>query len=293
MNLRFEQLSIRERGFTLGEILVSLAITGVVGLVLFSVLQAGSVLLAKNTGINITHGNARLAADRLLALIQSAVASPILVDSSLNPISGDGPAAGITFLRLASTSTYSNVNNVSASATTLRVHRTAGMPAAEVGDVLIMIGTDATTFATTDVIGFQASITGVSVINSTDSTITFGSTVGSLCSPPATSGSVLLANAKLFLLDKMACVANGMELRLLNNASSPGSYQVLAQLVPLAGEKQLFPFRYTTEDRHWVDVDLRVESTAYNQRQLGTSNTFFDLKESIAYRSAVVVQASP
>ena len=293
MNRHLEQLSIRERGFTLAEILVSLAMSGVVGLVLFSVLQAGSVLLAKNTGINVTYGNARLAADRLLSLIQSAVASPVLVDSSLNPISGDGPAAGITFLRLASTSTYSNVNNVSASATTLRLHRTTGMPAAEVGDVVVMVGTDATSFATTDVIGFQASITGVSVISSTDSTITFGSTVGSLCSPAATSGTVLLANAKLFLLDKMACVANGTELRLLNNASSAGSYQVLAQLVPLTGETQLLPFRYTTPDRHWVDVDLRVESTAYNQRRLGTSNTFFNLKESIAYRSAVVVQSSP
>ena len=293
MDRRFEQLGFRAGGFTLGEILVSLAISGVVGLVLFSVLQAGSVLLAKNTGINVTHGNARLAGDRLLSLVQSAVASPVLVNSSLNPISGDGPAAGITFLRLASTSTYSNVNNVTASATSLRLHRTAGMPAAEVGDVLIMVGTDATTFASTDVIGFQASITGVSVLSSTDSTISFGSSIGSLCRPAATSGNVLLANAKLFLLDRMACVANGTELRLFNNASIPGSYQTLAQLVPLPGETQLLPFRYTTPDHHWVDVDLRVESTAYNQRQLGTSNTFFDLKQSIAYRSAVIVQTSP
>jgi hypothetical protein len=295
MHQRFKQLELglRAGGFTLGEMLASLAISSVVGIVLFSVLQAGSVLLAKNTGINVTHGNARLVSDRLLSLVQSAVASPVLVDSSLNAISGDGPAAGITFLRLASTSTYSNVNDINASATTLRLHRTAGMPAAEVGDVVIMVGTDAATFASTDVIGFQASITGVSVISSTDSTITFGSTVGSLCRPAATSGKVILNNAKLFLLDKMACVANGMELRLLNNASSPGSYQTLATLVPLPGEKQMLPFRYTTADRHWVDVDLRVECTAYNQRRLGTTNTFFDLKESIAYRSAVIVEASP
>lgn len=293
MNRRFKQLGFRARGFTLAEILVSLAMSGVVGLVLFSVLQAGSVLLAKNTGINVTHGNARLASDKLISLVQSAVAAPILVDSSLNPISGDGPAAGITFLRLASTSTYSNVNNVPASATTLRLHRTAGMPAAEVGDVVIMIGTDAATFASTDVIGFEGSIIGVSVLSSTDSTITFKDTIGNLCRPLATSGNVLLANAKLFLLDRMACVANGTELRLFNNASSPGSYQTLAQLVALGGEKEPLPFRYTTPDRHWVDIDLRVESTAYNQRQLGTSNTFFDLKHSIAYRSAVIAQGGP
>jgi type II secretory pathway pseudopilin PulG len=292
VKLHFRQKAFHTRAFTLGETLVALGIFGVVGTVLFSVLQAGSLLLAKNTSINVTHGNARLASEKLLSLVQSAVAPPVLVDSSLNPVSGDGPAAGITFLRLATPSTYRNVNDVSATATTLRLRRTAGTPVPEIGDMLVVIGTNNANFATTNVIGFQAAIADVSAINATDYTITFASTVGAACNPTATSGTVLENDTFLLLLDKMACVASGTNLRLLNNASNQSSYQLLAQLVPITGQTQLLPFRYTTTDRRWLDVDLRVELTNYNNRNLGTSNTFFDLKETIAYRSAVIVQTT-
>ena len=289
MKLQLRQKAFHTRAFTLGETLVALGVFGVVGTVLFSVLQAGSVLLAKNTSINLTHGNARLASEKLVNLIQSAVASPVLVDASLNAVSGDGPAAGITFIRLASPSTYTNVSTVTAAATNLRLRRTSSMPAPETGDILVMVGSDNTSFSQTNVIGLQAPISSVATLSSTDFTVSFASTVGALCNPPDSSGNVLLANSKMFLLDKMACVASGRDLRLLNNASNQNSYHVLTQLVPITGETQLLPFRYTTADRRWVDVDLRVESTAYNQRNLGTSNTFFNLKESIAYRSAVIV----
>jgi prepilin-type N-terminal cleavage/methylation domain-containing protein len=288
-----KQGTIRAQGFTLAEIMISLGIFGVVSTLLFSVLNAGSILVAKNTSINLTHGDARLGSEKLLSLVQSAVAAPVLVDSSVTPVAGDGPAAGITFLRLASSTTYTSLNAVAASATTLVLRRAAGMPAPEAGDVLVMVGTDNASFASTNVIGFQASVAGVSTISSTDYTISFGSAIGGFCNPVAATGTVLLANTKLFLLDKMACVANGTELRVLNNASNSSSYQVLAHLVPVTGQTQLLPFRYTTTDWRWVDLDLRVASTNYNQRNLGTSNTFFDLKESIAYRSAIIVQNGP
>lgn len=293
MNQRFRKKDFRARGFTLSEVLISLGVFGVVSTILFSVLQAGSVLMAKGTGINLTHGQARMGSERLLNLIQSSVAPPVLVDSSLTPVSGNGPAAGITFQRLASGSTYTTKNDVTATATTLTLKRSGGMPAPQPGDILVMLGTDNATFLTTNVIGFQASITGVSQVSTNEFTISFGSTVGSLCNPVATTGTVLPKDTKLFMLDKMACVANGTELRLLNNASTPSTYEVLATLVAKSGETQLLPFKYDTTAtpfRRWVDVDLRVESTTYNKRKLGTTNTFFDLKESIAYRSAVLVQ---
>jgi prepilin-type N-terminal cleavage/methylation domain-containing protein len=307
MRKRFKQRPFHGSGFTLVEMLVALGVSAVVGLVLFAVLQAASVLLAKNTGINLTHGNARLGNERLLSLVHSAVASPVLVDASLNPVSGDGPAAGITFLRLASSLTYTNVSMVGATATSMTLRRTAAMPAPQAGDVLIMVGTDNLSFAITNVIGLQASIATVTPISSTDYTLTFTNPIGTYCSPPATTGFILIATANLFLLNKPACVAaqkasvveNGItlirsELRLANNAttynaSNRATYQVLAELVQTGGAQPL-PFRYTTADRRWVDVDLRVESPTYNQRKLGTTNTFFDLKESIAFRSAVIVQ---
>ncbi len=284
----------KKAGFTIAEIMVSVGIMGVVGTLLLSLVQASSVLLAKNVGINLSHTNARLGNEKLLSLVQSSVGAPILVDSSLNVAAGgNGPAAGIIFQRLASTFTYTAPNAVAATATSFTLRRTSNtnpaMPAPQSGDVLFMIGK---TLSSPYTVGFQADISSVTTLNSTDFTVNFASSVGSLCDPPATSGNVLPASTKLFLLDKMACVAVGTELRLLGSVGAPTSYQVLAQLVPINGQTTCLPFSYTEGSRRWVNVDLRVQSTEYSKRNLGTSNTFFDLKQSIAYRSAIFVQTA-
>ena len=279
-----------KRGFTLGEIMISLGIFGVVSTVLFSIVQATSVLLAKNMGINMTHNTARIGTERLFSLIQSAIAAPILVDASVSPVAGTGPAAGITFVRLADPATYTSVNAATATATSLKIRRVAPQPAPEAGSILVMVGPNASGFSSPYILGFQGTIATVTAVNSTDSTVTFSDTVGSLCNPATSSGTVLPATTKLFLFNKMACIASGTELRLLNNASVPNTYNVLATLVPKTGQTQVLPFTATATDKRLVDLDLRVQSTSYSKRNLDTTNTFFDLKESIAYRSAILVQ---
>lgn len=89
--------SPRSRGFTLIEMMVSAAIFGGVGLVLFSFLWSGSILLAKNTSINMAHQEARIAVMRMENDIHAAVSVPALVDSSRNQVAAPGPAAGIAF----------------------------------------------------------------------------------------------------------------------------------------------------------------------------------------------------
>lgn len=284
----------RAAAFTVPELLIAAGIFGVVSTVLFSILQASSVLLAKNWGINMTHNVARMGSERLFSLVQTSIAAPILVDASLNPIAGNGPAAGITFMRMATSSTYTNVNTVTASGNSLKLRRsdTQTMPAPRAGDLVVMIGTDRDTFASPYIVGFQGTIASVSPINSTDYTTTLSGTAGSFSNPTVASGTVLTADSPVFLISKLACVAKGNELRLMNNAATPTTYEVLAQLVAKTSENQLLPFRYTTSDKRWVDVDLRVQSTNYTNRKLDTTNTFFDLKESLAYRSAIIVQNS-
>jgi type II secretory pathway pseudopilin PulG len=91
------KLSSRTAGFKLIEMMFTLAIVGVVGLVLYSLLNIGTILGAKNTAVNTAHQQARMAMTRMLQDIYSAISLPYLVDSSGNIVSGAGPAAGISF----------------------------------------------------------------------------------------------------------------------------------------------------------------------------------------------------
>jgi prepilin-type N-terminal cleavage/methylation domain-containing protein len=96
------KLSSNARGFTLTELLIGTAIFGVVGLVLYCLLNVGTVLGAKNIAINTAHQEARTARLRMLQDIHSAVSLPYLVDTSGAQVTGAGPAAGISFQKWSS-----------------------------------------------------------------------------------------------------------------------------------------------------------------------------------------------
>lgn len=91
------------RGFTLVEILVTMGISLLVGMMVFLVLNAGMVLYAKNTAVNSAHQQARSGIDQMLTNLHGAVSIPQLVDSNLNPASELNalgtpiPRAGISF----------------------------------------------------------------------------------------------------------------------------------------------------------------------------------------------------
>ena len=82
-------------GFTLVEILVTTALIGVLGLIIFSVLNTGTLLGAKNTAVNTAHQQARTAMLQMTQTIRSAVSLPQLIDSAGNPTAG--PAEGVSF----------------------------------------------------------------------------------------------------------------------------------------------------------------------------------------------------
>ena len=91
-------------GFKLIELLFSIAIMSVVGLVLYSVLYSGLVLGAKNTAINTAHHQARAAMLNMLGDLHSSVSVPALTNASATPYPSPVPdnAAGISFQKWSS-----------------------------------------------------------------------------------------------------------------------------------------------------------------------------------------------
>jgi prepilin-type N-terminal cleavage/methylation domain-containing protein len=92
-------------GFTLVELMVTAAVIGVVGLVLYSLLNINMILGAKNTAINTTHEQVRVAMLDMLRDLHSAVSAPVLTDSTGTPYSSppaSGYAEGIAFQKWAS-----------------------------------------------------------------------------------------------------------------------------------------------------------------------------------------------
>lgn len=122
MNAPFP-ISRPEAGFTLGEMMVTLGISSVVGVCATYVFLQGTMLAAKNTSENVAHDQNRIAVNRLVRDIHSAISTPQLGHIEKGNISnhptapagswtpygtnvtffadpGTGPAAGISFKKM-------------------------------------------------------------------------------------------------------------------------------------------------------------------------------------------------
>lgn len=90
-------------GFTLPEVLITMAIMTIVGIMVVLVLNSGMVLYAKNTAVNSAHQQARAGIDQMLSNLHNSVSIPQLINTNLQPVpelDGNGvpvPAAGISF----------------------------------------------------------------------------------------------------------------------------------------------------------------------------------------------------
>ena len=87
----------RVAGFTIAEIMIAVAIVGVVSMVMYTLLNSGMNLFARNVAVNMAHQQARNGLMRVGRDLRQAVSIPKLVDADLQAVIGSGPAAGITF----------------------------------------------------------------------------------------------------------------------------------------------------------------------------------------------------
>src|ERR1039457_776567 len=98
------KLSPQSRGFSLVELMFTVALIGVLGLLIYSILYTSSVLGAKNTAMNVAHEQARVAMMEMLQDLHSSVSLPALANASGTPYPSPAPAnaAGIAFQKWSS-----------------------------------------------------------------------------------------------------------------------------------------------------------------------------------------------
>jgi prepilin-type N-terminal cleavage/methylation domain-containing protein len=127
------------RGFTLIETIMAMASVGVVGLSIFYTLYYGLLLFTKNTAMNVSHMEARLALDQLNTDIHQAVSAPSLTDSNGNMISGTSSSPGVEFQVMIDPALNCQVTGSSApSASTINVGIPTGYPTPYAGMRLII-----------------------------------------------------------------------------------------------------------------------------------------------------------
>jgi type II secretory pathway pseudopilin PulG len=99
-------------GFTLIEAMIAAAVVTVVGLSIFYTLFSGMLLFTKNSAMNVSHEEARMALLQFQQDLHSAVSLPELTDSNANIYTSGtftGPAAGVEFQVLISNTNYCQV----------------------------------------------------------------------------------------------------------------------------------------------------------------------------------------
>jgi prepilin-type N-terminal cleavage/methylation domain-containing protein len=128
------------RGVTLLELSIAMALIGAVGLSIYSMLNIGLILGAKNSAVNTAHEQARVAMLQLVQNLHSAVSLPALADSNgvmLNNPGAGTTAAGISF-QLWSGGPYQVIGDADPTATLVQIQTGAADPPPVVGQRLII-----------------------------------------------------------------------------------------------------------------------------------------------------------
>ena len=171
------RLSPQSRGFSLVELMFTVALIGVLGLLIYSILYTSSVLGAKNTAMNVAHEQARVAMMEMLQDLHSSVSLPALANISGVPYASPAPlnAEGIAFQEWSS-GPHQIKNDAAAGQNQIVLKLTTGTgnPTPAVGQHLIVPS-----------VQIEADINAVSGGNG-NFTVTLGNIYGPALTPPVT-----------------------------------------------------------------------------------------------------------
>ncbi|MGA3169442.1 MAG: hypothetical protein ABSE62_00360 [Chthoniobacteraceae bacterium] len=126
------RISRKFKAFTLIECVMAMISVGAVGLAILYTLFSGFLLFTKNTAMNVSHEEARVALIQLQQDLHTAVSLPELTDSACNIYTSgtfQGPAAGVEFQVLVDNNQYCAIAaNVTLGSSTVTVGLPSGYP---------------------------------------------------------------------------------------------------------------------------------------------------------------------
>jgi hypothetical protein len=192
-----------ERATTLLELSIAMSLIGTVGLAIYSMLNVGLVLGAKNSAVNTAHQQARVAMLQLVQDIHSAVSLPALTDSSGVPLSNPPPgtsAAGISF-QLWAGGPYKVSADAAANSSVVQIQTGSSDPAPVVGQRLIIESHQ-----------IEQDITAVTSLGSQKYNVTVTSPIGVAIQG---TGSPTYYNIPCFITDRCAYVVNNNQLQFI------------------------------------------------------------------------------
>lgn len=251
----------RQAGFTLVEIMVSLAVVGATGGMIFSAIRLIALLGAKNSAINLTHQQTRAMIHESVSQIHSSISIPSLADTSLASVTGAGPAAAVTYQTLVA-GPYRVWTSAAAGSSVIQVDSHTGDPVPKVGERLIV-----TAFRIEEDITAVASAGGsppnynITIANPITSAIT--------CS----SGT---PNIVAYRTQRSALAVIGTELRYFPR-SNAAAYSVIARSIVTPT-----PFSVPGSDNRYIQANF----TAQDPRIAGLNmkSMFTQLQITVPYR---------
>lgn len=129
-------------GLTLIEVTMAMGLLGIFGLAVYSMLNIGMILGAKNTAVNTAHQQARTAMLQMIQDLHSAVSLPALTDVNGAPLVNPAPntaAPGISF-QLWSAGPYQICADSAAGSSTINIQTPSGSNAPVVGQRVVVRG---------------------------------------------------------------------------------------------------------------------------------------------------------
>ncbi|MGZ5503740.1 MAG: PilW family protein [Chthoniobacterales bacterium] len=295
------------RGYTLVEIMVTVAVVMIVGAAAYSMLMNSTTLLAKNLSLNSANLQSRSVLDRIFAELNQSNHLPTLINADGSAVVGSGPAAGIVFDRyIGGPYVVGNPGGgLSATATTFNLFYSAdplaSPPVPVKNDVVIMDGsTRALVSSCTIPTATLAAPTPTPAPTPGQMvTVTLQSTLGSYTNPPVSSGTAIawssttqqtayIVHRKAFVVVPGSSPNNAAQLRLYSNVETvtdfndPTTYVVLSRSIgtkTVNGLAENTPFSLVTQSGStFLNIAMRVEDQQFNKRlasqQAADFNTF-------------------
>lgn len=267
-------------GFSIVETLMGALASAVVGVGVFTILNTGSMLSARNLSLNVTSNSLRAALDRAENLVQQADSMPVLIDTSGSPVA-TGTAAGIRFDRFIGAPYVMTIptGGLPSSTSSLSLKRStnplASPPVPTVGDVIRIDGESSTLRPR------------VSAIAASPPDALLRQTLTATLAAPlgvTVSGSSTTLTSRLVRNVALIVIPNGgkRELRyyhsydLTTNLNDVTKYTILTDQIGMQTEDAK-PFSLVQiQTKSFVNVSFRVRANKFDQRLMDKQGDQFN-----------------